>query len=329
MSVLKLILIAPLVALLLPAGWLLLFACRRFPLWLEAKATGLQVSFLSLLLIQLRGLSPENIVSCLKVMRKAGIDVEASDLESHQLAGGHLDRLQDATVAAHKAGLRLGFREMAAIDLAGRDIRDAIDSHVNPKVLICPPQTARGGGEQNTISGVAKDGIRLAVRAKVTVRTRIDKLVGNAGEATVVARVGEGIVTAIGQAQSHRNILERPELISQAILERGLDSATCFEILSVDIADVDVVDNIAARLTTARAEADKRIARARSEERRAAAVATRQEMQSRTVGMEAKVTQAQAELPLAVAQACNQENLGSPRPIRHLLPGTLRWQSQP
>lgn len=327
MPALPLILVVLLLAFLVPAGWLALFVCRRFPLWLEAKATGLDVSFLSLLLIQLKGLSPDVIIGCLKVMRKAGLDVSCADLESHQLAGGHLDRLQDASIAVNKAGLHLTFRDMAAIDLAGRDIREAVDSHVNPKVLICPPQTARGSQEQNTISGVARDGIRLAVKAKVTVRTRIDRLVGNAGEATVIARVGEGIVAAIGKAETHRAILERPEIISQAILARGLDSATCFEILSVDIADVDVLDNVAARLQTVRAETDKRIARARSEERRAAAVATHQEMQSRTVGMEVKVVEAKAELPLAVASACQDQNLGSPLPFRHLLPSPLRWQS--
>ncbi len=318
-----------LLALLVPAGWLVLFVCRRFPLWLEAKAAGLNVSFLDLVMIQLKKLSPETIVGCLKVMRKAGLDVSIADQESHQLAGGRLDRLQEASIAVNKAGLDLTFRDMAAIDLAGRDIREAVDSHVNPKVLICPPQTARGGQESNAITGVAKDGVRLAVRAKVTVRTKIDRLVGAAGEATIIARVGEGIVAAIGRAESHREILEQPEIISQAILDHGLDSATCFEIMSVDIADVDVQDNVAARLQTVKAEADKRIARARAEERRAAAIATHQEMQSRTVGMQVKVTEARAELPLAVAAACQDQNLGAPQPFQHLLPSPRRWQSKP
>ncbi len=321
-----------LLTLLAPAAWLalllVLFVCRRFPLWLEAKAAGLNVSFLDLVMIYLKKLSPEAIVGCLKVMRKAGLDVSIADLESHQLAGGHLDRLQDASIAVNKAGLNLTFRDMAAIDLAGRDIREAVDSHVNPKVLICPPQT-RGSQGHNAITAVARDGIRLAVRAKVTVRTRIDRLVGAAGEATIIARVDEGIVAAIGRAESHRDILAQPEIISQAILDHGLDSATCFEIISVDIADVDVQDNVAARLQTVKAEADKRIARAKAEERRAAAIATQQEMQSRTVGMQVKVTEARAELPLAVATACQDQNLGNPQPFQHLLPSPRRWQSKP
>ncbi|NLE55816.1 MAG: UPF0365 family protein [Lentisphaerae bacterium] len=307
--------------------WFVAFVVRHFPLWLEANAAGLGVSFIDLLTIHLRKLQPVELVDCLKVMRKAGVEVTLADLQSHQLAGGNLASIKSAVVGANKAGIKLGYRDIAAIDLAGRDVRDAVDSHINPKVLRCPvPGQPLVDGREPGVAGIAKDGIRLEVKARVTVRTRLDRLVGGAGEATILARVGEGIVTAIGHADSHRQILESPELIAQEILKRGLDSGTCFEILSVDIADIDVMDNVAARLSSQQADADKRIARAKAEERRANAVASNQEMLSQTMAMRARVVEARENLPLAVAAACDGNNLGSPQPIAALLPATMRFE---
>jgi uncharacterized protein YqfA (UPF0365 family) len=302
------------------------FVIRHFSLWLEANAAGLGVSFIDLFTIYLRKLDAIELVDCLKVMRKAGVEVSLADLQSHKLAGGQLAHLKNAVVAANKAGIKLGYREIAAIDLAGRDVSDAVNSHVNPKVLRCPvPGQPLVDGREPGIAGIAKDGVRLEVKARVTVRTRLDRLVGGAGEATILARVGEGIVGAIGQAESHRQILESPERIAQAILQRGLDSGTCFEVLSVDIADIDVMDNVAARLRGQQAEADKRIARAKAEERRARAVANRQEMLSQTMDMRSRVVAARENLPLAVAGACYADNMGSPRPIVPLLPANGRF----
>lgn len=307
--------------------WFAAFAIKQFPLWLEANATGLGIGFLDLLMIKLRGLQPAEIVDCLKVMRKAGIEVEIDELQSHQLAGGSISRLKSAVVGANKAGIKLGYRDIAAIDLAGRDVCDAVDSHVNPKVLRCPvPGQPLVNGREPGIAGVAKDGIRLEVKARVTVRTRLDRLVGGAGEATVLARVGEGIVTAIGHAESHREILEHPEIISAAILQHGLGDGTCFEILSVDIADIDVMDNVSAKLSNQQAEADKRIARAQAEQRRANAVAVNQEMLSQTMEMRARVVAARETLPLAVSAACQATNMGSARPIDALLPKPMRFK---
>lgn len=313
--------------------WFAAFAIRHFPLWLEANAAGLGVGFIDLLTIHLRRLQPVELVDCLKVMRKAGVEVNLADLQSHQLAGGNLASIKSAVVAANKAGIKLGYRDIAAIDLAGRDVCDAVSSHVNPKVLRCPvPGQPLVDGREPGVAGIAKDGIRLEVKARVTVRTRLDRLVGGAGEATILARVGEGIVTAIGHADSHRQILERPELIAKEILKDGLDSGTCFEILSVDIADIDVMDNVAARLSSQQADADKRIARAKAEERRANAVASNQEMLCQTMDMRARVVAARENLPLAVAAACDSNNMGSPQPIAALLPATMRfdkWRTRP
>ncbi|NMA46929.1 MAG: UPF0365 family protein [Lentisphaerae bacterium] len=320
------ILVLLVIAISLLLLWAAAFVIRHFPLWLEANAAGLGVSFIDLLTIRLRKLQPDELVDCLKVMRKAGVEVALADLQSHQLAGGNLASLKNAVVAANKAGIKLGYRDIAAIDLAGRDILDAVDSHVNPKVLRCPvPGQPLVNGREPGVAGIAKDGIRLEVKARVTLRTRLDRLVGGAGEATILARVAEGIVAAIGHADSHRRILENPELIVQEILKGGLDSGTCFEILSVDIADIDVMDNVAARLRSQQAEADKRIAQAKAEERRANAVAINQEMLSQTMGMRAKVVAARANLPQAVAAACDGSNLGSPRPIAPLLPANMRF----
>jgi uncharacterized protein YqfA (UPF0365 family) len=273
---------------------------------------------------RLRGLNPEFLIDCLITLWNAGLEIELNNLEAHVLCGGHLGPVVDAAISAEKAGLNVSFRQLAAIDLAGRNVVDAVNARVNPKVLVCPPPNVGNGA----ISGVARDGIRLEAKARVTVRTNLDRLVGGAGEETVIARVGEGIVTAIGRADSHRQILERPELISECVLARGLDSGTCFEILSVDIADVDVVDNVAARLKSSQAEADKRIAQANAEIRRAAAVAVHQEMTARTTESESRVTAARSTVPLGVAAAFEEANLGRARPLPHSVNARMRWQAK-
>ena len=225
--------------------------------------------------------------------------MNANQLEAHYLAGGDVDRVVDALIAAQRATMSLTFERAAAIDLAGRDVLEAVQMSVNPKVIETP-----------FISAVAQNGIELKVRARVTVRANIDRLVGGAGEATVIARVGEGIVTSVGSAEDHSEVLENPDKISKTVLNKGLDAGTAFEILSIDIADVDVGRNIGARLQTDQAEADKRIAQAKAEERRAMAVAKEQEMHAYTQEMQAKVVEAQAEVPLATAQALREGNLG-------------------
>ena len=296
-----------------------------FNLWLQAKASNVPVSLVDMLLMRLRRVSPETVVNCMISMSKAGISVDVHDLETHVLSGGDLLAVTEALISADKADLDVDFQRIAAIDLAGRDIVDAVNTRVSPKVLICPPPRAG----ITAISGVAKDGVRLAVRARVTVRTQLERLVGGAGEGTVIARVGEGIVTAIGSAESHRDILEKPETISEFLLAKGLDSGTCFEILSVDIADVDVIDNVAARLQSAQAETDKRIAQAHAEVRRAAAVAAHQEMKARTTEMESRVVAAKAVVPLAVSSACCEANLGRALPMAATVNPRMRWKLRP
>ena len=242
---------------------------------------------------------PEKIVLPLIKANKAGLDVNVNQLEAHYLAGGDVDNVVDALIAAHRAEIPLPFARSAAIDLAGRDVLEAVQMSVNPKVIETP-----------VISAVAKNGIELKIVARVTVRANIDRLVGGAGEATVIARVGEGIVTTVGSAASHTAVLESPDDISKVVLGKGLDAGTAFQILSIDIADVDVGRNIGAALMTDQAEADKRIAQAKAEERRAMAVAKEQEMKAYTQEMEAKVVEAQAEVPHAMAQALRDGKLG-------------------
>ena len=261
-------------------------------LWISARAAGVNVGIFNLVGMRLRRVIPSKIVLPLVKANKAGLDVNANQLEAHYLAGGDVDRVVDALIAAQRATMSLTFERAAAIDLAGRDVLEAVQMSVNPKVIETP-----------FISAVAQNGIELKVRARVTVRANIDRLVGGAGEATVIARVGEGIVTSVGSAEDHSEVLENPDKISKTVLNKGLDAGTAFEILSIDIADVDVGRNIGARLQTDQAEADKRIAQAKAEERRAMAVAKEQEMQ-------AKVVEAQAEVPLATAQALREGNLG-------------------
>lgn len=309
------------VPLLLGVGFAAVFA-RFLPLWAQAKASAVPVSLLQMWMMTLRRVDPRQLVTSLVALSKAGLHVPAADLETHLLSGGSLAAVTEALIRAHKAGLDMDFRRLAAIDLAGRDVAAAVTSRVHPKVLMCP--TAESGLPD--ISGVCQDGVRLGVRARATVRTNLARLVGGAGEETIVARIGEGIVAAIGRAASHKDILARPETISEYLLRRGLDSGTCFEILSLDIADVDVKDNIGARLQAAQAETDKKIAQAQAEVRRAAAVAAHTEMQAQTVGSYAAVVAARASMPAAAAAAFRQANVGRRRPLATLLGNRLRWR---
>ncbi|WP_427910086.1 flotillin-like protein FloA [Pelotomaculum schinkii] len=268
-------------------------------LWISALAAGVRVGIFTLIGMRLRRVPPAKIVNPLIKADKAGLNITVNQLEAHYLAGGNVDRVVNALVAAERAAIPLPFERAAAIDLAGRDVFMAVQMSVNPKVLETP-----------LVSAVAKDGIEVKVIARVTVRANIDRLVGGAGEETILARVGEGVVTTVGSAESHKLVLENPDLISQTVLSKGLDAGTAFEILSIDIADVDVGRNIGAQLQTDQAEADKRIAQAKAEERRAMAVAKEQEMKASVQEMRAKVVQSEAEVPLAMAEALRQGKLG-------------------
>ncbi|MGM9562328.1 MAG: flotillin-like protein FloA, partial [Phascolarctobacterium sp.] len=252
-------------------------------LWISAIAAGVNVGIFNLIGMRLRRVPASQIVLPLIKANKAGLDVNVNQLEAHYLAGGNVDRVIDALIAAHRAQIDLSFERGCAIDLAGRNVLEAVQMSVNPEVIETP-----------VVSAVAKDGIELKVKARVTVRANIDRLVGGAGEATIIARVGEGIVTNVGSSDDHSKVLENPDFISKTVLDKGLDAGTAFEILSIDIADVDVGRNIGAALMTDQAEADKRIAQARAEERRAMAVAKEQEMKAYTQEMQAKVVEAQA-----------------------------------
>lgn len=268
-------------------------------LWISALAAGVNVGIFTLIGMRLRRVSPSKIFLPLVKANKAGLSVNVNQLEAHYLAGGDVDRVVDALIAAERASIPLTFERAAAIDLAGRDVLEAVQMSVNPKVIETP-----------TISAVAKNGIELKVRARVTVRANIDRLVGGAGEATIIARVGEGIVTTVGSSEEHTDVLENPDHISRTVLNKGLDAGSAFEILSIDIADVDVGRNIGAQLMTDQAEADKNIAQAKAEERRAMAVAKEQEMRAYTQEMQAKVVEAQAEVPQALSQALRDGHMG-------------------
>jgi uncharacterized protein YqfA (UPF0365 family) len=270
-----------------------------FMLWISALASGVRISIITLVAMRLRRVIPSRIVNPMIKATKAGLGLNINQLESHFLAGGNVDRVVNALIAAQRADIPLEFERAAAIDLAGRDVLQAVQMSVNPKVIETP-----------VVSAVAKDGIEVKVKARVTVRANIDRLVGGAGEETVLARVGEGIVSTNGGANSHKDVLENPDLISKTVLSKGLDAGTAFEILSIDIADVDVGKNIGAHLQTEQAEADKRIAQAKAEERRAMAVAQEQEMKARVVEMQAKVVEAESEVPLAMAEALKSGKLG-------------------
>jgi uncharacterized protein YqfA (UPF0365 family) len=268
-------------------------------LWIEAASAGVRIGMGYLVGMRLRKVAPPAVVRPLIWATKAGLTLSISDLEAHYLAGGRVDRVVRALISADKANIELGFNQAAAIDLAGRDVFEAVQVSVNPKVITTP-----------RVAAMAKDGIQLIAVARVTVRANINRLVGGAGEETIVARVGEGIVSSIGSSDTHKLVLENPDNISKTVLAKGLDSGTAFEILSIDIADVDVGKNIGADLQTDQAEADKRVAQARAEERRAMAVAEEQEMKARVQAMRAHVVEAEAQVPLAMAEAFRSGNLG-------------------
>jgi uncharacterized protein YqfA (UPF0365 family) len=278
---------------------ILLFSFIPVGLWIASIAAGVPVGLINLIGMRLRRVVPAKIVLPLIKATKAGLKVSVDKLEAHYLAGGNVDRVIDAWIAAERAGIPLTFERAAAIDLAGRDVLEAVRMSVNPKVIETP-----------VVAAVAKDGIELKAKARVTVRANIDRLVGGAGEATIIARVGEGIVTTIGSAESHKEVLENPDRISKTVLEKGLDTGTAFEILSIDIADVDVGQNIGAKLRIDQAEADKKIYQAMAEQKRAMAVAREQEMKALTQEMRAKVVEAEAEIPKAIAEALRQGKLG-------------------
>ncbi|MBP2241673.1 uncharacterized protein YqfA (UPF0365 family) [Cytobacillus eiseniae] len=268
-------------------------------LWISALAAGVKVSIFTLVGMRLRRVIPSRVINPLIKAHKAGLDVTTNQLESHYLAGGNVDRVVNALIAAHRANIELKFERSAAIDLAGRDVLEAVQMSVNPNVIETP-----------FIAGVAMDGIEVKAKARITVRANIDRLVGGAGEETIVARVGEGIVSTIGSSENHKKVLENPDRISQTVLSKGLDAGTAFEILSIDIADVDIGKNIGAELQTEQAEADKKIAQAKAEERRAMAVAAEQEMKAKVEEMRAKVVEAESQVPLAMSEALRSGNIG-------------------
>lgn len=271
-----------------------------FFLWISARVSGVRISMIQLVLMRIRNVPASLIVRALIEAHKAGLkDVTRDDLEAHYLAGGNVEKVVHALVSASKANIDLGFKMATAIDLAGRDVFQAVQMSVNPKVIDTPPVTA-----------VAKDGIQLIAKARVTVRANIRQLVGGAGEDTVLARVGEGIVSSIGSSESHKQVLENPDSISKLVLRKGLDSGTAFEILSIDIADIDIGKNIGAALQIDQAQADKNIAQAKAEERRAMAIALEQEMKAKAQEARAKVIEAETKLPEAMAQAFASGNLG-------------------
>lgn len=278
---------------------ILLFTFVPIGLWISALAAGVKVGIFDLIGMRLRRVSPSKIVNPQIKAEKAGLNVTASKLEAHYLAGGNVDRVIDALIAAERANIPLVFERACAIDLAGRNVLEAVQMSVNPKVIETP-----------VVAAMAKNGIEVRVKARVTVRANIERLVGGAGEETIIARVGEGIVTTVGSSEAHNDVLENPDMISRTVLSKGLDAGSAFEILSIDIADVDVGRNIGAQLQTDQAEADKRIAQAKAEERRAMAVAKEQEMRAAVEEMRAKVVESEAEVPLAMAEAFRNGNLG-------------------
>jgi uncharacterized protein YqfA (UPF0365 family) len=277
-----------------------------FRLWLRAWLSEASVGWLQLVGMSLRKVNPTVIVDSRIMAVKAGLNISTNELETHYLASGNVLRVVQALIAANKANIDLTFQQATAIDLAGRDVLDAVRTSVHPKVIDCPDPT-KGS---STVAAVAMDGIQLKAKARVTVRTNIKRLVGGATEETIIARVGEGIVTTIGSSQSHKKVLENPDSISKTVLARGLDAGTAFEILSIDIADVDVGENIGAALQIKQAEADKQIAQARAEERRAMARAREAEMVAMVQEMRARVVEAEAEVPRALADALRSGNLG-------------------
>ena len=278
---------------------LILFWLLPIPLWLSAKFANVNISLLQLLFMRFRRVPPSTIVTAMVMAHKSGIPLDRDMLEAHFLAGGNVDRVVRALISADKANIDLDFKAATAIDLAGRNVFEAVQMSVQPRVIESPPVTA-----------VAKDGIQLITKARVTVRANIKQLVGGAGEETVLARVGEGIVTSIGSASSHKAVMENPDSISKVVLNKGLDAGTAFEILSIDIADIDIGRNIGAALQMDQANADKNIAQAKAEERRAMAIALEQEMKAKAQEARAKVIEAEVQIPMAMAEAFRNGNLG-------------------
>jgi uncharacterized protein YqfA (UPF0365 family) len=268
-------------------------------LWITALVSGVRVSIGQLFAMRLRKVPPTLIVNALITSTKAGLNITRSDLETHFMAGGNVNNVIRALISADKASIPLDFKLATAIDLAGRDVSDAVQLSVNPRVIDTPP-----------VAAVAKNGIQLVAKARVTVRANINQLIGGAGEETILARVGEGIVTTIGSAHDHKEVLENPDKISKTVLAKGLDQGTAFEILSIDIADIDIGENIGAKLQADQAEADLKVANARAEERRAAAVALEQEMKAKAQEARAKVIEAEAQIPMAMAEAFRSGNMG-------------------
>ncbi len=268
-------------------------------LWLSANLSSVSIGIGKLIAMRLRKVDPHVIVNSLVNATKAGLVIDVNELEAHFLSRGNVERVVHALISAQKAGINLDFKRATAIDLAGRNVLEAVQMSVNPRVIQTPK-----------VSAVAGDGIQLQVFSRITVRANIERLVGGAGEDTIVARVGEGIVTSIGSAKSHKSVLENPDLISKAVIAKGLDTGTAFEILSIDIADIDVGENIGAKLQTDQAEADKKIAQARAESRRAEAVATEQENKAKVQDARAKVIEAEAEVPMAIASALREGRFG-------------------
>jgi uncharacterized protein YqfA (UPF0365 family) len=292
----------PLILIIVGVIILLIILLYYIPIgiWFSALVSNVRISLLQLFLMRFRKVPPGTIVRAMIEAHKAGLNfVKRDELEAHYLAGGHVENVVHALVSAEKANIDLSFKMATAIDLAGRDVLEAVRMSVNPKVINTPPVTA-----------VAKDGIQLICKARVTVRASIKQLVGGAGEETVLARVGEGIVSSIGSSLSHKSVLENPDSISKVVLDKGLDAGTAFEILSIDIADIDIGKNIGAYLQMDQAEADKNIAQAKAEERRAMAVAIEQEMKAKAQEARAKVIEAEAQIPLAIAEAFHSGNLG-------------------
>jgi len=268
-------------------------------LWFTAQLSGVRINLLNLVLMRLRKVSPGLVTNAMITSSKAGLNITSNDIETHYLAGGNVNNVIKALISADKANIPLDFKLATAIDLAGRDVFDAVQLSVNPRVINTPP-----------VAAVAKDGIQLIAKARVTVRANIHQLVGGAGEETILARVGEGIVSTIGSSENHKEVLEKPDRIFKSVLAKGLDSGTAFEILSIDISDMDIGENIGAKLQTDQAEADLKVANARAEERRAMAVANEQEMRAKAQEARAKVIEAESQVPLAMAEAFKSGNLG-------------------
>lgn len=281
------------------AGLFVFFYFVPLGLWITAQFSGIRISPITLVSMRIRRVPPRLMVESLITSHKAGIHLESDQLEAHYLAGGNVQLVVRALISADKANIALDFKQATAIDLAGRNVFEAVQTSVNPRVIETPP-----------VAAVAHDGIQLIVKARVTVKTNISKLVGGAGEATIIARVGEGIVTSIGSAKSHKEVIENPDTISKLVLSKGLDAGSAFEILSIDIADVDVGENIGAKLQIEQANADLKVADAKAEERRAMAVALEQEMKAKAADSRAKVIEAEAEIPKAIAEALRNGSLG-------------------